>query len=66
MTVLLSSHNLQQVQKMSDRVGIMIGGNLVASGSMASLAREKFGVGEKDYSLEEIYMEYFHLQEIRT
>jgi len=59
MTVLLSSHNLQQVQKMSDRVGIMIGGNLVAAGSMASLALEKFGVGEKEYSLEEIYMEYF-------
>ena len=59
MTVLLSSHNLQQVQKISNRVGIMIGGNLVAAGSMASLTLEKFGVGEKEYSLEEIYMKYF-------
>ena len=59
MTVLLSSHNLQQVQKISHRVGIMIGGNLVAADSMASLAREKFGVGEKEYSFEEIYMKYF-------
>ncbi len=59
MTVLLSSHNLQQVQKISDRVGIMIGGNLVAAGSMDALAREKFGVGEMKYSLEEIYMTYF-------
>ena len=59
MTVLLSSHNLHQVQKMSHRVGIMIGGNLIAEGSIDSLAEEKFGVGEKEYSLEEIYMKYF-------
>ena len=58
-TVLLSSHNLHQVQEVSNRVGIMIGGNLVAAGSIHSLAREKFGVGEKEYSLEEIYMKYF-------
>ena len=58
-TVLLSSHNLHQVQKMSHRVGIMIGGNLIAEGSIDSLAEEKFGVGEKEYSLEEIYMKYF-------
>ena len=59
MTVLLSSHNLHQVQKMSHRVGIMIGGNLIAEGSIDSLAEEKFGVDEKEYSLEEIYMKYF-------
>ena len=58
-TVLLSSHNLHQVQKMSHRVGLMIGGNLIAEGSIDSLAEEKFGVGEKEYSLEEIYMKYF-------
>lgn len=58
-TVLLSSHNLYQVQKMAHRVGIMIGGNLIAEGSIDSLAEEKFGVGEKEYSLEEIYMKYF-------
>lgn len=58
-TVLLSSHNLHQVQKMAHRVGIMIGGNLIAEGSIDSLAEEKFGVGEKEYSLEEIYMKYF-------
>jgi len=44
---------------MSHRVGIMIGGNLIAEGSIDSLAEEKFGVGEKEYSLEEIYMKYF-------
>ncbi|MCK5722502.1 MAG: ABC transporter ATP-binding protein [Gammaproteobacteria bacterium] len=58
-TVLLSSHNLYQVQKISHRVGIMIHGEMVAEGTIESLAKEKFGVGEKEYSLEEIYMKYF-------
>lgn len=58
-TVLVSSHNLYQVQKISHRVGIMIKGKMVAEGSIESLAREKFGFGEKEYSLEEIYMKYF-------
>ncbi len=58
-TVLLSSHNLHQVQKISHRVGIMIHGEMVAEGTIESLAKEKFGVGEKEYSLEEIYMKYF-------
>lgn len=58
-TVLLSSHNLYQVQKISHRVGIMILGRMVAEGSIGSLAKEKFGVGDKEYSLEEIYMKYF-------
>ncbi len=58
-TVLLSSHNLHQVQKISHRVGIMIRGKMVAEGSIDALAREKFGVGEERYSLEEIYMKYF-------
>jgi len=58
-TVLLSSHNLYQVQKISHRVGIMIQGEMVAEGSIESLAKEKFGVGDKKYSLEEIYMKYF-------
>lgn len=59
MTVLLSSHNLFQVQKISHRVGIMIQGKMVAHGSIEALAEEKFGVGDKEYSLEEIYMRYF-------
>jgi ABC-2 type transport system ATP-binding protein len=58
-TVLLSSHNLYQVQKISHRVGIMIQGKMIAEGSIESLAEEKFGLDEKDYSLEEIYMKYF-------
>ena len=58
-TVLLSSHNLHQVQKISHRVGIMIRGKMVAEGSIEALAREKFGLGDEQYSLEEIYMKYF-------
>lgn len=58
-TVLLCSHNLHQVQRISNRVGIMLDGKMIAEGSIESLAKEKFGVGEKEYSLEEIYMKYF-------
>jgi len=59
MTVLLSSHLLHLVQKICHRVGIMIKGRMVAQGAMAQLAREKFGLGDEQYSLEEIYMKYF-------
>jgi ABC-2 type transport system ATP-binding protein len=58
-SVLLSSHHLQQVQKISHRVGIMIKGEMVAEGSIDALAKEKFGVGEKKYNLEELYLKYF-------
>jgi ABC-2 type transport system ATP-binding protein len=59
MTVLLSSHNLSQVQRISHRVGIMIAGSLIAEGSIDDLAKESFGVGDKAYSLEEVYLKYF-------
>lgn len=58
-TVLLSSHNLYQVQKISNRVGIMIKGRMVVEGSVEALAKEKFGMNEEGYGLEEIYMKYF-------
>ena len=59
-TMLISSHNLDQVQRISHRVGIMIKGKLVAMGPMEDLAKEKLGVGKKKYTLEEIYMKYFY------
>ena len=59
MTILLSSHMLHQVQKICHRIGIMIKGRMVAQGDMDYLAKEKFGVGQEQYSLEEIYMKYF-------
>ena len=38
-TVLLSSHHLHQVQQVCDRVGIFVGGKLLANGDVASLGR---------------------------
>jgi ABC-2 type transport system ATP-binding protein len=58
-TVFLSSHLLDQVQRICDRVGIMIKGNLVAIGPIQELARKKLGVEKEHYTLEELYMKYF-------
>ena len=58
-TVFLSSHLLDQVQRICDRVGIMIKGNLVAVGPIQELAEKKLGVDKEHYTLEEIYMKYF-------
>jgi ABC-2 type transport system ATP-binding protein len=58
-TIFFCSHLLDQVQKISHRVGIMIKGNLVAVGRIDDLAKEKLGVGQERYTLEEIYMKYF-------
>ncbi|HWR93398.1 MAG TPA: hypothetical protein VN300_13250, partial [Desulfobacterales bacterium] len=59
MTILLCSHQLHQVQRVCDRVGIMIKGRLVANGPIEQLARETFGVDREEFTLEEIYMKYF-------
>jgi len=58
-TVLLSSHNLYQVQKMCTRVGIMIRGKMVAIGTIDELAKQRFGIGDREYTLEEIYLHFF-------
>ncbi len=58
-TVFFCSHLLDQVQKISHRVGIMIKGTMVAVGRIEDLAKEKLGVGKEKFSLEEIYMKYF-------
>ncbi|GGK11652.1 ABC transporter ATP-binding protein [Caldalkalibacillus thermarum] len=42
MTVLLSSHHLYQVQQICDRVGLFVGGKLMAVGPIDQLARELF------------------------
>jgi ABC-2 type transport system ATP-binding protein len=59
MTVLLSSHMLNQVQRICNKVGIMIDGRMVAQGSMEQLAADKIGVETDKFTLEEIYMKYF-------
>jgi ABC-2 type transport system ATP-binding protein len=58
-TIFLSSHLLDQVQRICDRVGIMIKGNLVAIGPIQELAEKKLGIDREHYTLEEIYMKYF-------
>ena len=59
MTILLSSHDLKQVQKISHRIGIMINGRMIAVGSIEELAKEKLGVEDKAISLDDVYMKYF-------
>jgi ABC-2 type transport system ATP-binding protein len=58
-TIVLSSHLLDQVQRICDRVGIMIKGDLVAIGPIRELAEKKLGIDKEHYTLEEIYMKYF-------
>lgn len=41
-TVLLSSHHLHQVQQVCDRVGIFVGGRLLADGNIQQLSRHLF------------------------
>ena len=41
-TVLLSSHDLHQVQKICDRVGLFVGGRLIASGNTDELSHQLF------------------------
>lgn len=44
-TILISSHQLQQVQQICDRVGIFVEGRLIACGPIEELARELRGDG---------------------
>ncbi|MEQ6168624.1 ABC transporter ATP-binding protein [Ekhidna sp. MALMAid0563] len=43
LTVLLSSHHLQQVQQVCDRVGIFVKGKMLAEGNLQSLSRKLSG-----------------------
>jgi ABC-2 type transport system ATP-binding protein len=58
-TVFFSSHLLDQVQRVSDRVGIMLKGTMVAVGPIQELAKQKLGIDKDQYTLEELYMRYF-------
>lgn len=49
-TVLFSSHHLHQVQQVCDRVGLFVGGKLLAIGDVQSLASQLFG--KSPYSVE--------------
>ena len=43
LTVLFSSHHLYQVQQVCDRVGLFVGGKLLAEGDINTLSRKLFG-----------------------
>jgi ABC-2 type transport system ATP-binding protein len=61
-SVFFSSHLLDQVQRISDRVGIMLRGRLVGVGTMEELSTRTFGVDQQEHKLEEIYLRYFREQ----
>lgn len=63
-TVFFSSHLLDQVQRVSDRVGIMLQGSLVAVGPIQELAQQSLGLGQERYTLEEIYMRFFRQEQL--
>jgi ABC-2 type transport system ATP-binding protein len=42
-TVIFSSHDLHQVQQVCDRVGLFVGGKLIAEGDVNSLSEKLFG-----------------------
>lgn len=50
-TVLLSSHLLHQVQKICDRVGILVSGKLLAEGNVHDLADKLFGARETSFTV---------------
>jgi len=59
LTVVLSSHLLDQVQRTCNRVGIMIKGRMVATGTIDELIRAQGGGPQARVSLEQVYMRYF-------
>ncbi|HIQ56045.1 MAG TPA: ABC transporter ATP-binding protein [Pyrodictium sp.] len=50
-TILLSSHNMLEVERLCDRVGIIVGGRIVEEGSPQEL-KEKYGAS----TLEEVFL----------
>jgi ABC-2 type transport system ATP-binding protein len=49
-TVLLSSHHLHQVQEICDRIGLFVGGKLIAEGNIQSLSQGLFA--EEPFTIE--------------
>jgi ABC-2 type transport system ATP-binding protein len=58
-SVVLSSHLLDQVQRTCNRIGIMIKGKMVALGTIEELARARASGDQAGETLEQIYMRYF-------
>ena len=62
-TLLISSHQLYQMQQICDRVGIFFQGKLVACGSIEELASESGVDKDRTDILDEIYHRYFERRE---
>ncbi|MCL2492861.1 MAG: ABC transporter ATP-binding protein [Clostridiales bacterium] len=62
-TLLISSHQLYQMQQICDRVGIFFQGKLVACGSIEELASESGVEQGRTDILDEIYHRYFERRE---
>lgn len=58
-TILLSSHQLYQVQKVCDRMGIFVHGKMIACGNLEELGKQIYTDGSKPADLDEIYRKYF-------
>jgi ABC-2 type transport system ATP-binding protein len=50
-TILLTTHDLDEAEKLADRILILAGGRIVADGSVEQLARQVAGEGEVRWSL---------------
>ncbi|MDR1861253.1 MAG: ABC transporter ATP-binding protein [Bacteroidales bacterium] len=61
LTVLLSSHNLHQIEQICDRVGIFRDGQMVAEGSPSDMSLKIFG--DKTHSLDDIYNTFFTVKD---
>ena len=62
-TLLISSHQLYQMQQICDRVGIFFEGKLVACGTLEELASESGVAKDGPGNLDEIYRRYFERSE---
>ena len=51
-TVIMTTHILEVAERMAERIGVIVGGRLVAEGSLAELR----GAGPRDASLEDIFL----------
>lgn len=65
LTVLLSSHHLHHVQKVCDRVGIFVGGKLLAEGTIDSLSKSLFN--NESYKISIVFKEEVnHVDKLET
>jgi ABC-2 type transport system ATP-binding protein len=53
-TVILTTHILEVAERMAERIGVIVGGRLIAEGTLAELRRK---AGRGDSSLEDIFLE---------